>query len=702
MPPYLVLARKYRPNRFAELIGQEAMVTTLTHAMAQGRVHHAYLLAGPRGLGKTTTARLLARALNCAEGARIEPCGRCAPCEQIAAQSAADVLEIDGASHTGVDSIRELRETVRYLPSMCRTKIYILDEVHMLSQAAFNALLKTLEEPPPHVKFVFATTEAQKVPATILSRCQRFDFRRVGVQPLVAHLQDIVAREGLQVSLPLLQAVARAAQGSVRDALSLLDQALSLAGPDIPDAEVLEALGMLDPDNVRRLGEAILRRDAGAALAEVARIDDRGLPLAQVGVALAEHLRNLAICRAGAPLPPELDASARAALTAQAGAVDGEHLQQLFRHALAVAEDVGRSPIGRTSLEMGLLRLMALPTGVETTTLIARLDALLAGGPAPAPGGTPPPPAALAPAPASALSPGAPARTGVALAVPSGDLRGASGADEAPSARTPGGETSPLSASPHSSYPAPAPASHGGLPSASEATFRDPSVGPDPDLASASGSTSPAGEPAPNGSPKGGADVAKPTSPPVDVSSPSYAEAKAPPGGPRPAPLAQMDSSPTGAPARPPTATVAPAPAPASEAAAQAMLASWQGFVDVVRDAQPALASVLEHARVKEFGPAGVILSYPRRSFFWETLSEAAGRAQVEAYLAAHLGAAVRLQLSARDEACEGALSLADRHQAEMRTRAMDLDEEARSHPLVHQAIDLLGAQVLAVRPAGG
>src|ERR1700691_923958 len=232
---YRVLARKYRPQRFAELIGQEAMVRTLTNAIATGRIAHAFILTGVRGVGKTTTARILARALNCVGpdgkgGPTVSPCGVCDACRSIAEDRHVDVIEMDAASRTGVDDIRDLTEGIRYRPVSARFKVYIIDEVHMLSKNAFNALLKTLEEPPPDVKFVFATTEIQKVPVTVLSRCQRFSLRRVPAELLTAHYARIAAAEGVTAEPAAIALIARAADGSVRDGLSLLDQAIALAG----------------------------------------------------------------------------------------------------------------------------------------------------------------------------------------------------------------------------------------------------------------------------------------------------------------------------------------------------------------------------------------------------------------------------------------------------------------------------------------
>jgi len=281
-PVYRVLARKYRPATFAELIGQEAMVRTLTNAIATGRIAHAFILTGVRGVGKTTTARILARALNCVGpdgkgGPTITPCGQCEPCRAIAEDRHVDVLEMDAASRTGVEDIRELTDGVRYKPVAARYKIYIIDEVHMLSRQAFNALLKTLEEPPPDVKFIFATTEIHKVPVTVLSRCQRFSLRRVPAELLEAHYARLLAAESVTAEPAAVALVSRAADGSVRDGLSLLDQAIALSGGGaITEAAVRDMLGIADKGLVLDLLETVLRGDASDALTRLGALYDGG------------------------------------------------------------------------------------------------------------------------------------------------------------------------------------------------------------------------------------------------------------------------------------------------------------------------------------------------------------------------------------------------------------------------------------------
>ncbi|WP_173984957.1 DNA polymerase III subunit gamma/tau [Magnetospirillum sp. SS-4] len=290
--PYRVLARKYRPTDFAGLIGQDALVRTLSNAIQSGRLAHAFVLTGVRGVGKTTTARIIARALNCIGidgrgGPTIEPCGACEHCRAIAEDRHVDVLEMDAASRTGVDGIRDLIDSVRYRPTSARYKIYIVDEVHMLSTAAFNALLKTLEEPPEHVKFVFATTEIRKIPVTVLSRCQRFDLRRVEMEVLAAHFAAIAEKEGAEIAPAALRLIARAADGSVRDGLSLLDQAISHGAGQVSETQVRDMLGLADRARVFDLLDAVMKGEIAAALDQTA---DQYAAGADPGVVLQDML----------------------------------------------------------------------------------------------------------------------------------------------------------------------------------------------------------------------------------------------------------------------------------------------------------------------------------------------------------------------------------------------------------------------------
>ena len=290
---YLVLARKWRPQTFAEVVGQTHIVQTLQNAIKFNRIPHALLFCGPRGVGKTTVARVLAKALNCEKGPCIEPCNECISCQEITQGHSLDVYEMDGASNRGIDEIREIRENVRYLPSKGRYKVYIIDEVHMLTKEAFNALLKTLEEPPPHVIFIFATTEPHKIPATIISRCQRFPFKRIASKTLYERVKYITAQEQIEIENEALWLLVRAAAGGLRDALSLLDQVISFSTPPIKAEDIRAILGLFDTQIVFEVIEAILDQDIKRTVFLIAKIAEEGEDIKEFYYQLVTYWRHL-------------------------------------------------------------------------------------------------------------------------------------------------------------------------------------------------------------------------------------------------------------------------------------------------------------------------------------------------------------------------------------------------------------------------
>jgi DNA polymerase-3 subunit gamma/tau len=391
--PYRVLARKYRPVDFTTLVGQEAMVRTLRNAIATGRIAHAFMLTGVRGVGKTTTARIIARALNCIGkdgkgGPTVDPCGVCAHCVAITEDRDVDVIEMDAASRTGVADARELIEGVRYRPVSARYKVYIIDEVHMLSTAAFNALLKTLEEPPPHVKFVFATTEIRKVPVTVLSRCQRFDLKRVPQDMLVDWFGKIAEREKVEISPEALALVARAADGSVRDGLSMLDQAIAHGAGVVDAAQVRDMLGLADRSRVRELFEKAMRGDAPAVVALLGEMHDAGAD----PVVILQDLLELTHWVTRLKVTPEASASSADSERTQGLAMAQKLSMAALTRAWALLmkglDETLRAPAPARAAEMALIRLCYaadLPSPSDA------LKALQSGGGAPAASGAPAP-----------------------------------------------------------------------------------------------------------------------------------------------------------------------------------------------------------------------------------------------------------------------------------------------------------------------
>ncbi len=383
--PYRVLARKYRPQTFAELIGQDAMVKTLANAIERGRIAHAFLLTGVRGVGKTSTARLIAKALNCVGpdgkgGPTIAPCNVCEQCLSIAEGRHIDVIEMDAASHTSVDDIREIIDAVRYSSVSARYKIYIIDEVHMLSKNAFNALLKTLEEPPEHVKFLFATTEVNKVPVTVLSRCQRFDLRRIPAEKLAAHFADVSTAEGVEVETDALAMIARAAEGSARDGLSILDQAIAHGAGIVTAEQVRDMLGLADRGRIRRLLQLVLSGEATAALAELDEAHDLGIDPTQLLRGLMEALHSVTRAKAGASADALQSAEERESAQQFAHQLSWGTIHRLWQMLLKGLQDVEIAPEPREAAEMALLRLIHAADMPDPASLVRQLTGEGAAG----------------------------------------------------------------------------------------------------------------------------------------------------------------------------------------------------------------------------------------------------------------------------------------------------------------------------------
>lgn len=372
---YTVLARKYRPQRFDELVGQEHIAKTIKNAIAKNRIHHAFLFTGVRGIGKTTTARILAKAMCCAESPVEEPCNKCPSCLAITAGNSTDVYEIDGASKSKVEDVRDLQETIHFTPSVGKYRVYIIDEVHMLSTSAFNALLKTLEEPPSHVKFIFATTEAHKLPATILSRVQRYDFKKCGVRLMVDHLKNIVGKEGLSIPEEVLWLAAREGGGSVRDSLSLLDQALAAAGETITEEEARRILGVSDMSAMLDLSEAVITGDAQRTIKIYKELGEIGYDLRHFLTELATQFRNLALA-AALPQPEEaleMTVSEAESLKKVAAKASKDQILRIFGVFSEASESISRSPFPQLALEVLLLRLCEIKPVLPIGELIEKL-----------------------------------------------------------------------------------------------------------------------------------------------------------------------------------------------------------------------------------------------------------------------------------------------------------------------------------------
>ncbi len=374
---YVVLARKWRPKTFDDLIGQDYITQTLKNAITTGKIAHAFILSGPRGVGKTSTARIVAKALNCINGPTSDPCSNCSFCNEISEGKSLDVMEIDAASHTGVNDVREIIENIKYLPTSGKNKIYIIDEVHMLSQSAFNALLKTLEEPPPHVLFILATTEVHKIPVTILSRCQRYDFKKVSVDKIREQLASITSKEEINIQDETLYIIAQEADGSLRDSLSLMDQLIATFGTDIKHEEALSVLGILDRTLVKSSLEGIIKKDPKFCINVLNQAIEKGISPKRFAEDLLRTLRYALLIRTcGKESITDLSEEDKTSLSELLKDISVETVESLFNLMLEGAENIQRSFYPQMALELILIKLSTLDDIVPVQNIIKKLDTL--------------------------------------------------------------------------------------------------------------------------------------------------------------------------------------------------------------------------------------------------------------------------------------------------------------------------------------
>jgi len=635
---YVVLARKWRPQTLADLVGQQHVSRTLSGAFASDRVAHAFLFTGVRGVGKTTCARILAKALNCEHGPTAEPCGKCPQCLEIADGTDVDVQEIDGASYTGVDEVRRLQESLPYQPARDRFKIFIVDEVHMLSQNAWNAFLKTLEEPPPHVKFIFATTEVNKVPVTILSRCQRYDFKLIGVDDIAGHLTGILEREGVEADEAAVRIIAREAAGSMRDALSLLDQVIAWVGGSgerLTADGVARVLGVAARSVLHQLGEALVDGDAAACLGIVADLAQQGYGLQHVARDFLSHLRDLVAAKVSDQPERLLDLadSERRDVMALAQRSDVDDLSRVYLGFSRAFDDIVRSAQPRGAFEMALVRLARRPPLLPLDELLRRLADLerrLGGGPGAEPGAQ-------------------------------GGGRAAGGGGRAPGRGKGKGRGAARAEAASAAQATPA----------AEAERRAPAPAPSPTPPAVARDAAP--EPAPR---------REPSQPPAPAPTPKRApqpDRRAPqpdPGAPR------SESPPSSLPPR----KLEPA-----------AFDSWQAVVARLATDKPRVASVFEHAAPLIVEPGRLLLGVEPNSFIAQQAQDAEAQALLRHAASDHFGVATEVELDLGGGYGK-VQTLAAKHSAEQAARLAEARQLVANHPLVLDAIEVLGAELKDVR----
>jgi DNA polymerase III subunit gamma/tau len=731
---YVVLARKWRPMSFRDLIGQEHVSRTLANAIASERVAHAFLFTGVRGVGKTTSARILAKALNCltpqtSESGGIEPCLACSACREIADGVDVDVREIDGASYTGVDEIRKLQESLPYRPVRDRYKIFIVDEVHMLSQNAWNALLKTLEEPPPHVKFILATTEVHKVPVTILSRVQRFDFKMIPSRLIGERIRHVLAHENIEADDRAVALVAREATGSMRDALSLLDQVIAFNPKKLVGDEVSRVLGVAGYTALSDIAEAVLRGDPGKALERVAELANQANDLSVTARDLLGLMRDLVVAKLCKDPDPLLDLSddERKRVKALASEFDEKDLLRVQRGFAASFDDVVRSPDPRAALEMLLARLALRPELLPIDELLMRLGELesrLASGKPPPGGGRPNPggPAGGGPRPAPR---GAPSATAAEAATPTASPRAPSPTPVSAPVRAPVA-SAPVASAPVASAPVPS------APVAS-APVRAP-VASAP-VVSAPVASAPVRAPV-AAAPVASALVAKATAPNTTAPVAPMASAAAPaaaaaamavatppvPAAPAPAPAPVNPVAPARAAARPrsgdpsargfdasppsssptagnrvangnadPKVAAEPALEPAPDAATEAILGAWRRVLDVLGQNRPDLVAILKHTAPIAVGAEAVTLGYEAGNVLEIPMRSPECIAALGEAAATCFGSQPKIVFQALTTRI-ATLADADRRAREREKRAAV--DRAEKHPSVRDAVEILGARV--------
>ncbi len=652
---YQVSARKYRPGTFDDVIGQPQVVQALTNAVSSKRLAHAFLFSGTRGVGKTTVARILAKALNCEQVAAGQPCGTCVSCTEIAQGTSVDVVEIDGASNTSVDDVREIRENAKFSPFRGTYRVYIIDEVHMLSNSAFNALLKILEEPPAHVVFIFATTELHKIPATILSRCQHYTFRRLARAEIVGRLEMVAAQDGIKVEGRSLVLLARASEGSMRDGLSLFDQAVALCGATISHEDLESLLGAVPQEHVHALFAAIRDQDGREAVRVVARVMDHGLDLRAYCGEVVEQIRNLLVASVVSK-PDDLQGLVEASaedlgqLYEMAKTFEPERLTELFKLFTQAEDSLRQSAHPRFALEIAAIR----------ATRVRVADGPSAGAPAPR---------EVTARPAGAIP------AGVTVE------------------RRPMGSAPPTAAPPRSIPPA--------RPTASQPVAAKPTTTPvpgGPPAAPASSQTS------------GRGTVAKPGESPRQSSQPPVRSGRPLPGPP-PSPASKTSLPPTKASGGAPRPVAAPSPAPSSFAGAAVKEAddsaaplalNWEACVAQVADAHPSIAPFLEMGQCLGIEGNEVTIGFAATATVARARMEAEDNLQaVRAVCEQLAGRRVRLRVVELSEGHQAGPTMAQIRAAKQQEEKMVLFERTRAHPLIRETLDAFGGDVVDVRRLG-